>query len=71
MLNRKLQKIKFGAYATDAGVINTMVSSRVFLRDSLEQDPTKLYGRLVALGMECGNEQVYLADLDDALNRSP
>jgi len=42
-----------------------MVSSRIFLRNSLEQDLLLLYRRLVDLGMEYRRGHVYLADLNE------
>jgi hypothetical protein len=47
-----------------------MVSSRVFLSNSLEQDLRILYDRLVVLGMEYSNSSVYLADMDSITKRT-
>jgi hypothetical protein len=40
-----------------------LVTSRIFLRNSITEDMTTLYTRLVDLGMEYRDGQVYLADL--------
>lgn len=42
-----------------------MVSSDIFLRNSLRKDLIKLYSRLVDLGMEYRRGKVYLADLEN------
>jgi hypothetical protein len=42
---------------------NKMVTSRIFLRNSITDDLTTLYTRLVDLGMEYHDGQVYLADV--------
>ena len=44
---------------------NKVVSSRIFLRNSVEVDLVKLYFRLSELGMEYRNGQVCLADIED------
>ncbi|MHB1865046.1 MAG: hypothetical protein ACYCPS_02690 [Candidatus Saccharimonadales bacterium] len=40
------------------------MTSRIFLRNSITDDLTTLYIRLVDLGMEYHDGQVYLADLN-------
>ncbi len=42
-----------------------MVSSDVFIRNSLKKDLVKLYFRLVELGVEYRYGKVYLADLEN------
>jgi bacteriorhodopsin len=42
-----------------------MVSSDVFLRNSLQNDLVTLYFRLVDLGMEYRYGKVYLADIEN------
>jgi len=46
-----------------------LVSSRIFLRNSLKRDLLILYGRLVELGVDYRNGKVYLAELDETKNR--
>jgi hypothetical protein len=42
-----------------------MVSSSIFLRNTLEEDLLALYDRLVDLGMKYRDSHVYLADLEN------
>jgi hypothetical protein len=41
-----------------------MVNQRIFLRNSLEEDLLTLYDRLVELGIEYRDGEVYLVDLE-------
>jgi len=45
--------------------MSRMVSSDVFIRNSLKKDLVKLYFRLVELGVEYRYGKVYLADLEN------
>ena len=47
-----------------------MVTSRIFGWNSLEEDLITLYMRLVELGMEYRDGEVYLADIEELENET-